>query len=47
MILAEGDKSDMDRQLRRALTGSSVEWHTRQVRLLERKFSVPVIALIP
>lgn len=31
VILAEGNKEDMDRQLRRALTGSSIEWHTRQV----------------
>ena len=29
VILAERDKEDMDRQLRRALRGSSVEWHTR------------------
>ena len=34
VILAdEIDKTDMDRQLRRALTGSSIEWHTRQVQL--------------
>ncbi|KAK9917305.1 hypothetical protein WJX75_002985 [Coccomyxa subellipsoidea] len=29
VILAERDKEDMDVQLRRALRGSSVEWHTR------------------
>ena len=29
VILAERDKEDMDVQLRRALRGSSLEWHTR------------------
>lgn len=31
VILAEGNKEDMDKQLKRALNGSSLEWHTRQV----------------
>lgn len=29
MILAERDKEEMDSQLRRALRGSKVQWHTR------------------
>ena len=29
VVLAEREKEDMDRQLRRALRGSSMEWHTR------------------
>lgn len=29
VVLAEREKEDMDRQLRRALRGTSMEWHTR------------------
>jgi hypothetical protein len=29
VILAERDKEEMDRQLRKALRGTSLEWHTR------------------
>lgn len=30
MVLAEKDKEEMDRQLRTALRGYRVEWHTRE-----------------
>ena len=29
MVLAERDKEDMDKQLKKALWGHKVEWHTR------------------
>ncbi len=29
MVLAERDKDDMDAQLKRALWGQKIEWHTR------------------
>ena len=29
MVLAERDKEDMDRQLKKALGGQKIEWHTR------------------
>ncbi len=29
MVLAERDKDDMDKQLKKALWGHKIEWHTR------------------